>query len=99
MRICDKFKRTAKTGEFFSLHEWDFHVENQKMLSLDLPAKERAEFLTDVSSLFWDDYIKQYMLGIRKYVLMDSVETLPSAKQKLQRLAPILNNLLYIYGD
>ncbi|XP_054279765.1 putative fatty acyl-CoA reductase CG5065 [Macrosteles quadrilineatus] len=85
MRICDKFKRTAKVGEFFALHEWDFKCDNQKSLSANMTAKDRKLFQSDVSQLRWDEYIKHYMVGIRKYVLKDSMDSLPTAKQKLQR--------------
>ncbi|XP_046683185.1 putative fatty acyl-CoA reductase CG5065 [Homalodisca vitripennis] len=86
MRICDKFKKTAKTGEFFALHEWDFKCDNQKSLSFDMTEKDKKLFTSDVTLLRWDEYVKQYMIGIRKYVLKDSMDSLPAAKQKLQRL-------------
>jgi len=85
MRICDKFKKTAKTGEFFALHEWDFRCDNQISLTTDMTAKDKVLFASDVSQLLWDEYVKQYMVGIRKYVLKDSMDSLPAARQKLQR--------------
>jgi len=39
----------------------------------------------DISSLNWDTYIKNYICGIRKYVLKDSDDSMPQAKRKLRR--------------
>lgn len=85
MRICEKFRKTAKTGEFFSLHEWDFRCENQKSLSTSMSPRDRSLFFSDVTQVSWDEYIKQFMIGIRQYVLKDTMDSLPAAKQKLQR--------------
>lgn len=85
MRVCDKIKRTAKSGEFFALHEWEFRCENQKSLTTDVSEKDRVLFPSDVTLLKWDKYVGEYMVGIRKYVLKDSMDSLPVAKQKLQK--------------
>ncbi|RZF39187.1 hypothetical protein LSTR_LSTR014673 [Laodelphax striatellus] len=86
MKIYHRFKSAAKAGEFFSLNEWTFCCDNQKSLSYDMDEYDRKEFETNVKKVQWDDYVKNYMIGIRKYVLKDSNSTLPSAKQKLKRL-------------
>jgi fatty acyl-CoA reductase len=39
----------------------------------------------DVSQINWDQYVKHYVLGIRKYILKDSSDTIPSARKKLQK--------------
>ncbi|KAJ9591141.1 hypothetical protein L9F63_002296, partial [Diploptera punctata] len=84
MKIAKKFQLAAKTGEFFSLHEWKFHCENLQALMRD--AQDKTTFNVDISHMEWDTYVKYYMLGIRKYVLKDSSDTIPSAKKKLQKL-------------
>uniref|UniRef100_T1I694 Fatty acyl-CoA reductase n=1 Tax=Rhodnius prolixus TaxID=13249 RepID=T1I694_RHOPR len=86
LKLCKRFKMAAKTGEFFALHEWKFQCNNQKSLTEDLSPIDRVVFHTDISKLQWDEYIKIYLLGIRKYVLKDSIDTLPSAMKKLNRL-------------
>ncbi|PSN30813.1 putative fatty acyl-CoA reductase [Blattella germanica] len=84
MKISKKFQLAAKTGEFFSLHEWKFHRDNVSALIRD--AQDKSVFNVDVSQMEWDTYVKYYMLGIRKYVLKDSSDTIPSARRKLQKL-------------
>ncbi|KAK9507276.1 hypothetical protein O3M35_007173 [Rhynocoris fuscipes] len=86
LKLCQRFKMAAKTGEFFALHEWKFTCNNQKLLTEDLCPVDRLLFHTDVSKLNWDEYVKIYLLGIRKYVLKDSADTLPACLKKLNRL-------------
>lgn len=85
MKICDRFKKAARTGEFFALHEWIFCCENQKSLYIDMTGKDQSLFTTDVSQIYWDDYVKQYIMGIRKFILKDSIDTLAFARTRLKR--------------
>lgn len=86
LKIYNRFKLAAKTGEFFALHQWNFASDNVQCLqqALDNSADQEL-FNVDISMLNWDAYIKKYIQGIRKYVLKDPVETIPSARKKLYR--------------
>lgn len=86
LKIMKRFKLTAQTGEFFALHQWNFASENLLGLqeAMEHPY-DREVFNVDITGLDWDSYIRQYMLGIRKYILKDSIETIPIAQKKLQR--------------
>ncbi|KAL1139604.1 hypothetical protein AAG570_006586 [Ranatra chinensis] len=84
MKICRRFRAAAKTGEFFALHEWIFNCDNQKALTNHMTAGDKSFFNPDVSKLNWDEYVKIYLLGIRKYVLKDTPETLEPARRKLK---------------
>lgn len=84
LKISRRFQMAAKTGEFFALHEWKFHSDNVQALMRD--SQDKEVFDVDVSKMDWDQYVKHYMLGIRKFILKDSSDTLPGAKIKLQKL-------------
>jgi len=86
LKIYHRFKMAAKTGEFFALHQWNFTSDNLQYLqqAMDNSADQEL-FNVDISMLNWDAYIKNYISGIRKYVLKDPVETIPSARKKLHR--------------
>lgn len=74
-------------GEFFAMHEWNFDTKNlQELIHTTKQAKDGNEFNSDMSKMDWDSYVETYMLGIRKYVLKDELESLPSARRKLVRL-------------
>ncbi|XP_022907146.1 putative fatty acyl-CoA reductase CG5065 [Onthophagus taurus] len=86
-KISKKFERACKTGEFFALHEWNFHTSNIKDLvgAVD-SAEDGNRFNIDIrreNGFNWDPYIKDFMLGIRQYVLKDDLSSLPKARVKL----------------
>lgn len=84
--IAKRYKTAADTGEYFARHEWNFETTNVHELMAEVrAAKDGAEFRVDVRSLVWDEYIREYMLGIRKYVLKDDESTLPAARASVRR--------------
>lgn len=89
LRICKKFARAASAGEFFSLNEWNFSNDSQKKLVAAVEhAEDGGDFSCDIgadSGFEWDDYVKNYMLGIRQYVLKDDDNSLKTARAKLQK--------------
>lgn len=68
------------------MHEYNFENTNTCELIADVKAsKDATLFNVDIRQLNWDDYIKQYILGIRKYVLKDDDRTLAAARTKVKR--------------
>ncbi|XP_052863077.1 putative fatty acyl-CoA reductase CG5065 [Anopheles cruzii] len=86
-KIARRFQRAADTGEYFAMHEWTFRNDNLRRLGARVGQDaDGAEFRTDVSGLDWPAYIEAYMLGIRRYVLKDELDSLGQARAKLHRL-------------
>lgn len=84
--IARRYKTAADTGEYFARHEWNFETTNVRELLAEVQAaKDGAEFRVDVRAMVWDEYIREYMLGIRKFVLKDDVETLPAARATVRK--------------
>lgn len=84
MKITKRFERAAKTGEFFAVNEWVFQGENIKDLAKNVKAANDANrFNVDITTLDWDSYVHQYMLGIRKYILKDNPDTMSKARNRL----------------
>ncbi|XP_046420210.1 putative fatty acyl-CoA reductase CG5065 [Neodiprion pinetum] len=87
MKITRRFEKAAKTGEFFAVNEWLFEADNMKNLVKDVKMTSDAnEFNVDMTYMDWDAYVHQYMLGIRKYILKDSPDTLTKARSRLLKL-------------
>uniref|UniRef100_A0A182I9E9 Fatty acyl-CoA reductase n=1 Tax=Anopheles arabiensis TaxID=7173 RepID=A0A182I9E9_ANOAR len=102
-RLARRFQRAADTGEFFAMHEWIFRNGNLRRLG-DRVRRDRAalSFRCDVAGLDWETYIEAYMLGIRRFVLLDEMDSLQQARAKLRRLlwfkrAVQLAGLLLLY--
>uniref|UniRef100_A0A8D8F7P4 Fatty acyl-CoA reductase CG5065 n=1 Tax=Culex pipiens TaxID=7175 RepID=A0A8D8F7P4_CULPI len=86
-KIAKRFQKAADTGEFFAMHEWTFEVPNLKRLTRKVHgARDGAEFDMDMAGMSWDAYLEQYMLGIRKYVLKDDLDSMEQARSKLRKL-------------
>ncbi|XP_029665011.1 putative fatty acyl-CoA reductase CG5065 isoform X2 [Formica exsecta] len=87
VRMAKRFKRSTKTGEFFAINEWKFSVDNMRELVESVKALGHCnDFNVDIRSLDWDTYLHQYVLGIRKYILKDDLDTLNNARRRLRRL-------------
>ncbi|XP_028968987.1 putative fatty acyl-CoA reductase CG5065 [Galendromus occidentalis] len=54
---------------FFTTHEWTFRTEKLEELSEFLDENDRREFEIDVGSLIWDDFLVDYVRGLRDHVL------------------------------
>ena len=88
-KISKKFENACKTGEFFALNEWTFQTSSVKEL---LGAVRRADdgqnFNVDLSKengFDWNAYVKDFMIGIRQYVLKDDLSSLTNARVKMNR--------------
>lgn len=66
LRIQDKLDRAAKCLEYFATQEWSFDDDNVRTLNSTLSEQDRAEFSFDVAKINWDEYIENYILGIRR---------------------------------
>lgn len=86
MKIAKRYKAAADTGEFFAMHEWDFEVNNVNELLNEIAiADDRHEFNCDVKCLDWDTYLKNYVFGIRKYILKDDLSSMDVARKMVKR--------------
>lgn len=86
MKMTKKLQMATKTGEYFSTHEWKFKTDNFLSLNQALTLTgENAYLPCDITIYNWKEYMRTYILGIRKFLLRDSLDSLPSARQKLQK--------------
>lgn len=84
--IAKKFKKACKNGEFFALHEWKFQCDNLVALNKAISSENESEnFCVDVTQINWDDYVKNYLMGLRQFVLKDDPKSLEGARRKLHR--------------
>lgn len=92
LKICNKFAQAAKHGTFFAMNEWKFENKCQKQLVEAVKKSEDGPDFSmcnmDQSTTFtWDNYVKNYVLGIRKFILKDDETTLEKARAKIKRLS------------
>ena len=70
---------------FFTTHSWKFISKNQQLLHEQLSEEDKNIFYFNVHQIDWRDYMKNYVFGIRKYILKDDSTQITKAKKNLQR--------------
>lgn len=71
---------------FFMSRDWHFKVGNMKRIMDEVDAAaDGDEYYCDVSKVNWSDYMRDYMLGIRRLILKEKDDTLPSTRRKIIR--------------
>lgn len=85
MKLARRFKMAAATGEYFANHEWQFGVSELTALHDDAATTCDGNTFLHWPEFDWDSYIGSYMMGIRRFILKDSVDSLPTARNKLNR--------------
>lgn len=68
LKIQDKLAKAATCLEYFTTHEWQFEDNNVRNLNSSLNEQDRKEFNFDVAQINWEEYIENYVLGIRRYI-------------------------------
>lgn len=68
------------------MHEWDFEVSNVKELTKQVSlTNEHHEYMCDVTKIDWDEYLKNYVFGIREYILKDDLSTMKDARKMVKK--------------
>lgn len=86
VRIQEKLCKAAKCLEYFTTQQWQFEDDNVRHLATCLSESDRKEFPFDVAAINWENYIENYVLGIRRYIFKEDISTIPKARRQLSRL-------------
>lgn len=78
LKLCKKFERLNVYTQHFTFGEWRFHVRVLKELVEDVKkTKDGICFDLDISpenGLNWESYFKDYVIGIRKFILKEKLD-------------------------
>ncbi|CAI5636233.1 unnamed protein product [Oreochromis niloticus] len=100
MRIFNRLHKAISLLEYFSSQDWEWNSENMNMLMGQLTPEDRKTFNFDVRQLNWPEYIENYCIGTKKYVLNEDMSDIPAARQHLRKLRNIrytFNTLLIVF--
>lgn len=86
MRLYQRIHKAVNTLKFFTMHEWKFDMTNTLSLMEKMSPEDLKMFNFDIRSLVWHEYMSNYVLGIRKYLMKEEESTLPDARKKLRSL-------------
>ncbi|CAH1163117.1 unnamed protein product [Phaedon cochleariae] len=90
LKMSRKFEEAIMAGKFFSTNQWNFEVTSMRSLTKAVQmANDGEHFDVDISEnngFKWDDYVKNFILGVRQFILKDDLSSLNQARSKLNRL-------------
>lgn len=82
------YKKVLKfTGiiHYFTVRDWDFSNHNVQKLLHELEPDDQQIFQFDMSEIDWEDYFKNYMKGIRVYLLKEPLKNLVEARKRWRK--------------
>jgi alcohol-forming fatty acyl-CoA reductase len=88
MNIQKRLQGGLDLLQYYTTKEWNF--TNKKIVDIcsKLKPDERECFNTDVQSIKWEPYVRDMLLGTRKFILKDDISSMPKARRHLNRYFP-----------
>ncbi|XP_059613253.1 fatty acyl-CoA reductase wat-like isoform X2 [Phlebotomus argentipes] len=97
-KMVDIYKKVKKYSDlifFFTHMKFTFSCANVDGLWKRLTDRDREVFYFDMSSLQWDDYIRNNVEGIRQYLMKESASSIPAAKKRQARFKVLHYTIMY----
>lgn len=89
VRIQDRLWKAVNTLEYFTSNQWNFRNDNIFMLLNRLSHEDKKTFPFDPRTINWSQYMENYCLGAKRFILKEEISELPKARLQLQRLQRI----------
>ncbi|XP_013792949.1 fatty acyl-CoA reductase 1-like, partial [Limulus polyphemus] len=84
VQLYQRVHRAVHILEYFTTHEWTFQANNMLALMRKLEGTDKKVFDLDMCQIDLHDYMKKYVLGVRRFVLKEDDSTLTEARRKLR---------------
>ncbi|KAL7976329.1 hypothetical protein Chor_002548, partial [Crotalus horridus] len=89
MKLFTRLEKKMSRVERFTSHSWDWSCSNTNTLMKELNAKDQSLFSFDICQVTWSEYITNYFLGTKKYLLNEDMAGSPAARQNITKLKTI----------
>ncbi|XP_075556752.1 fatty acyl-CoA reductase 1-like [Dermacentor variabilis] len=86
LHLHQKICKGMNSLQHFMTHEWLFRSDNALRLQQELSPTDAQLFSFNLQGVDLSQYARDYMLGIRKYLLKAEDSELPEARKRLRRL-------------
>lgn len=94
MRIVNRLHKNMTLLEYFASRSWVWRSDNLGMLLAKLGPEDTKIFNFDIHQLNWPEYIENYCMGTKMYLLNEEMSGLPAARNHLKKL----RNIRYVYN-
>uniref|UniRef100_A0ACB8EBF1 Cyclin-dependent kinase inhibitor far1 n=1 Tax=Sphaerodactylus townsendi TaxID=933632 RepID=A0ACB8EBF1_9SAUR len=89
MKLFNRLHKAMTLLDYFTSRTWEWSSDNASMLMNQMSPKDKKLYCFDVRQLHWSEYIENYCLGTKKYLLNEDMAGIPAAKQHLRKLRNI----------
>ncbi|XP_026535069.1 fatty acyl-CoA reductase 1-like [Notechis scutatus] len=86
MKLLTRLEKAMGLLEYFTSHSWEWSSGHTNMLMKELNPKDKNLFPFDVRQVTWSEYLNNYCLGIKKYLLNEDMAGIPAAQQYIRKL-------------
>uniref|UniRef100_A0A1B0GK99 Fatty acyl-CoA reductase C-terminal domain-containing protein n=2 Tax=Lutzomyia longipalpis TaxID=7200 RepID=A0A1B0GK99_LUTLO len=86
VRVQNKVTMGLKVLQYYTTKKWDFKNTNMTKLYSSMDDRDKEIFNFDCMTIDWHEYIRNYIYGVRTYLLNEPPSTLPQARKLLKRL-------------
>ncbi|XP_045457983.1 putative fatty acyl-CoA reductase CG5065 [Melitaea cinxia] len=86
INVLNRLTYGLEVLEYYTTRKWDFKNDYFRYLGNKIPKEEKEVFYTDLSLVDIDDFMKNYIKGIREFYCKEDASTLPKAKKLLRRM-------------
>jgi fatty acyl-CoA reductase len=98
VRIYGKVWKMVETLHYFTTRGWSFDAKGLITLWDSLSEDDKKEFNFDIRQVNWDKYLFNYLMGMKIYLLKESLDDIPKARSNLawlQRLSMYANAFVW----
>ncbi|XP_033007971.1 fatty acyl-CoA reductase 1 isoform X4 [Lacerta agilis] len=89
MKTITRLHKAMMLLEYFTSNSWEWNTDNVNMLMSQLSPEDKKTFNFDVRQLHWAEYMENYCMGTKRYVLNEEMSGLPAARKHLNKLRNI----------
>ncbi|XP_048004155.1 fatty acyl-CoA reductase wat-like [Leguminivora glycinivorella] len=86
LKVYRKIHKFSSVLSYFCTREIQFCNRNIRNMWDSTPDDDKQIFPFSMGEVSWEEYFKQYLIGIRRYMFKESDDTLPQARIKWRRL-------------
>ncbi|XP_034248660.1 fatty acyl-CoA reductase wat-like [Thrips palmi] len=86
IKIYKKIHKFSDVIAYFATREWSFHNGNVRSMWQRLSPTDQKEFYFDISSLDWDSYFHDYVLGMRLHMFKEDLKNVEQARAKHRKM-------------
>jgi len=86
VKICDRITNSVGVLDFFTSNQWEFSNENVYVLMKKMTERDLEMFDFDVRKIDWSEYLEDYVLGTKTFMLKEDMSKIALARAAFKRL-------------